>query len=223
MIETFKLIQNEKLEISHKRKTNTRKQNGEQMNPRNNKTEVYSINFNEHVEENDFKIKIDHLDGKKKIEIDKLIKDYKTVFAKDKYDIGTVKDYETRIDLSVDKYCSKRPYSMPQWILSILIQNQVMRYDVLENVAGGFRQVLIAKMNRKDKTATGSAGRNVVFNLLKESQLLHKGYCLFIDNWYSSPTLYRKLYKMKTNHGLQKPELIAKREANATTVIDAQV
>ncbi|KAI4472839.1 hypothetical protein M0804_015583 [Polistes exclamans] len=80
------------------------------MSPGNNKTEVCSINFNKHVEENDFKIKIDHLDGKKKIEIDKLIKDYKTVFAKNKYDIGTVTDYEPRIDLSVDKYCSKRPY-----------------------------------------------------------------------------------------------------------------
>ncbi|XP_043263450.1 piggyBac transposable element-derived protein 4-like, partial [Colletes gigas] len=51
----------------------------------------------------------------------------------------------------------------------------------------------------KDKTDTGSASRNVVINLLKESQLLHKGYCLFIDNWYSSPTLYRELYNMKTN------------------------
>ncbi|KAI4474221.1 hypothetical protein M0804_014960 [Polistes exclamans] len=51
----------------------------------------------------------------------------------------------------------------------------------------------------KDKTATGSAGRNVVFNLLKESQLLNKGYCLFIDNWYSSPKLFRDLYKRKTN------------------------
>lgn len=51
----------------------------------------------------------------------------------------------------------------------------------------------------KDKTVTGSASRNVVMNLLKESQLLHKGYCLFIDNWYSSPTLYRELYSMKTN------------------------
>lgn len=110
MIKMFRLIQNENLEISQKGETNIQKQNGEQMSPGNNKTEVCSINFNEHVEENDFKIKIDHLDGKKKIEIDKLIKDYKTVFAKNKYDIGTVKDYEARIDLSVDKYCSKRPY-----------------------------------------------------------------------------------------------------------------
>ncbi|KAL6416433.1 hypothetical protein ACFW04_013479 [Cataglyphis niger] len=51
----------------------------------------------------------------------------------------------------------------------------------------------------KDKTVTGSASRNVVMNLLKESQLLNKGYCLFIDNWYSSPILYRELYSMKTN------------------------
>lgn len=36
--------------------------------------------------------------------------EYKMVFAKDKYDIGTVKDYEARIDLLVDKYCNKRPY-----------------------------------------------------------------------------------------------------------------
>lgn len=51
----------------------------------------------------------------------------------------------------------------------------------------------------KDKTDTGSASRNVVMNLLKESELLHKGYCLFIDSWYSSPTLYRELYNMGTN------------------------
>ncbi|VVC31152.1 Ribonuclease H-like domain, partial [Cinara cedri] len=36
--------------------------------------------------------------------------DYKAIFAKDKYDIGTVKDYEARIDLLVDKFCTKRAY-----------------------------------------------------------------------------------------------------------------
>lgn len=51
----------------------------------------------------------------------------------------------------------------------------------------------------KDRTNAGSASRNVVINLLKESRLLYKGYCLFIDNWYSSPTLYRELYNMQTN------------------------
>lgn len=31
---------------------------------------------------------------------------YKSVFARDRYDIGTVKNYEAHIDLMVDKYCS---------------------------------------------------------------------------------------------------------------------
>jgi len=39
-----------------------------------------------------------------------LIKKYRAVFAKDKYDIGTVKDYEARIDIIIDKYCCKKPY-----------------------------------------------------------------------------------------------------------------
>lgn len=43
-------------------------------------------------------------------EIYELIDTYKAIFAKDKYDIGTVREYEARIDLLVDKYCTKRPY-----------------------------------------------------------------------------------------------------------------
>lgn len=35
---------------------------------------------------------------------------YSAIFAKDRYDVGTVKDYEAHIDLLIDKYCSKRPY-----------------------------------------------------------------------------------------------------------------
>lgn len=35
---------------------------------------------------------------------------YSAIFAKDRYDAGTVKDYEAHIDLLIDKYCSKRPY-----------------------------------------------------------------------------------------------------------------
>lgn len=39
-----------------------------------------------------------------------MINNNKSVFAKDKYDIGKVNEYEARIDLIVEKYCSKRPY-----------------------------------------------------------------------------------------------------------------
>lgn len=68
------------------------------------------INFNEHVRSQDFDIKINHLTVTLKTQIDILIERYKHIFAKDKYDVGTVKGYEARIDLIVDKYCYKRPY-----------------------------------------------------------------------------------------------------------------
>lgn len=105
-IEKFRLIQTDKLEI---------KQN---INSGDNKTveslketrDEYKINFNEHIEETNFNILVYHLDLQKQSEIEDLICKYKSLFAKDKYDIGTVKGYEAHIDLLVDKYCSKRPY-----------------------------------------------------------------------------------------------------------------
>jgi len=71
----------------------------------------YEVNFNENINNEDFEIKINHLTHEQQSEIDKLILEYQSVFAKDKYDIGTVQGYEAHIDLLVDKYCSKRPYS----------------------------------------------------------------------------------------------------------------
>lgn len=68
------------------------------------------VNFNEHINTNEFEISINHLDIYQKSEIEKLIDKYKAVFAKDKYDVGTVQGYEAHIDLMVDKYCYKRPY-----------------------------------------------------------------------------------------------------------------
>lgn len=38
-----------------------------------------------------------------------MIEENKTVFAKDKYDIGNLNEYEARIDFLVDIYCCKRP------------------------------------------------------------------------------------------------------------------
>lgn len=68
------------------------------------------INFNEHIEKNDFQISMNHLTQEEKAVIDELMGKYKPIFAKDKYDIGRVTEYEACIDLFVDKYCSKRPY-----------------------------------------------------------------------------------------------------------------
>jgi len=70
----------------------------------------FTINFNEHIDEYDFEISINHLDYQQKAKINEIIQKYKSIFAKNKYDIGIVKDYEAHIDVCVDKYCSKRPY-----------------------------------------------------------------------------------------------------------------
>ena len=115
MIKKFRLAQNENLKIEEKKpdiKTlkNTIEKNSNKEEDKDSKMEMYSINFNEHIQEKEFEITIDHLDYQKKNVIGKIIEDYKTVFAKDKYDIGTFKDYDAHIDLLVDKYCSKRPY-----------------------------------------------------------------------------------------------------------------
>ena len=91
LIKEFKLIQNENLEITQKNNNNLQDMNN---------NEQFYINKN-----TDFS-----LPDKKNSEIIKLIEKYKSVFAQDKYDVGTVTDYTARIDLMVDKYCSKRPY-----------------------------------------------------------------------------------------------------------------
>lgn len=75
-----------------------------------NKLEKCIVNFNDNFKQNNFRISENHLDCQQKTKIDTLMKKYDSIFAKNKYDIGTVKDYEARIDLSVEKYCCKRPY-----------------------------------------------------------------------------------------------------------------
>lgn len=108
MIKEFRLVQNENLEIIQKTKKNST--NGELDIKNTSKEDLYSINFNEHIKEEEFRMNMNNLNTQQKSEINRLIDKYKSSFAKDKYDIGTVRDYEARIDLLVDKYCSKRPY-----------------------------------------------------------------------------------------------------------------
>lgn len=128
-IKKFKLIQNEELKIEQKisdftgknekytdsdreiPETGIDKQNTEHKNiEKFQDVETKLINFNEHVDENNFQISINHINYHEKSMIENLIEKYKSLFAKDKYDVGAVKDYEARIDLIIDKYCSKRPY-----------------------------------------------------------------------------------------------------------------
>lgn len=114
-IKEFSLIQNENLEISQKvtiqrnESDSTETIKSDVEIPKEIKPDIL-INFNESINEENFIIWINHLDYEKQAIIDDLILNNKSVFAKDKYDIGKVKDYEAHIDLVVEKYISKRPY-----------------------------------------------------------------------------------------------------------------
>lgn len=113
IIKQFELTQNEKLEVRQKVEEIPKQEKVEKKdnpNEETNNTRPCSINFNEHVKESDFKINMGNLDTQQKTEINQLIDKYNSIFARDKYDVGTVREYEARIDLLVDKYCSKRPY-----------------------------------------------------------------------------------------------------------------
>lgn len=124
IIKQFKLTQNEDLKISQQTLENqekteiveeisTEKKTNfglPENNYKKNDSIKQSINFNKHIDKNNFEIKMNHLDLEKKAKINKLLDKYKSVFAKDKYDIGTVNEYEDRIDLLVERYCCKRPY-----------------------------------------------------------------------------------------------------------------
>ncbi|KAK2578064.1 hypothetical protein KPH14_008480 [Odynerus spinipes] len=108
MIKKFKLTQDENLKIKQVENPKMEEETG--IITKDKVIEQCSVNFNEHMEIDEFQSNLNHLSNWKKIKIEQLIEKYKNVFARDKYDIGIVKDYEARIDLIMDKYCSKRPY-----------------------------------------------------------------------------------------------------------------
>lgn len=116
-IKEFQLIQDENLRISQKAQQKHNTFNKKKSNRIKNdlitqkiENTKHLVNYNEHVKEENFNISINHLDYDKQSKIDDLIRKNAFVFARDKYDIGTVTDYEAHIDLLMEKYCSKRPY-----------------------------------------------------------------------------------------------------------------
>jgi hypothetical protein len=108
-IKRFHLTQDENLEINQKipRTVNIFEENVSTKQIFGNS---YLINFNEDIGAKNIEMNTNHLNYGQQSQIENLINDYAFVFAKDKYDVGTVSCYEAHIDLLVEKYCSKRPY-----------------------------------------------------------------------------------------------------------------
>lgn len=96
-----------KFGLTHDKNLNIKLNNTKQIDENNNR---YEVNFNEFIDTTKFEIDTNHLEDEKKRKIDNIVNNYKGIFAKDKYDVGEVKNYEAFIDLQIDRYCYKRPY-----------------------------------------------------------------------------------------------------------------
>ncbi len=107
LIKDFKLCQDENLEIFQK---NLNKVEKDELKKTDLLNEEFKVNFNEFIKTNNFESNLNHLDDKKKFRISFLIDKYKNIFAKDKFDIGSVKGHEACIKLIEHKYVSRKPY-----------------------------------------------------------------------------------------------------------------
>lgn len=103
-IKNFELTHDRNLNIIKQKESIEKKQKpGETL-------KEYNVNFNEGIDTDQFTVDTEHLNEKQKKEIATILDEYINIFAKDKYDVGRVKNYEAFIDLQTEKYCSKRPY-----------------------------------------------------------------------------------------------------------------
>lgn len=118
--------------------------------------DVCEINFNENINLDGFEMLTNHLDAYQQSEIESLIDKYKPVFAKDKYDIGTVRDYEAHIDLIVDKYCYKRPYRCtPEDRREIEIQiSKLLEKNLIEDSYSPFAAPVTLAFKKEDGRQT---------------------------------------------------------------------
>lgn len=75
-----------------------------------NSSKNFQINWNESIPVELFETKVSHLDSEKRSIIKNFIEKHSSLFAKDAFDIGSVKNYKAHISLSSDSYVSKKPY-----------------------------------------------------------------------------------------------------------------
>ncbi|KAG7296862.1 hypothetical protein JYU34_019721, partial [Plutella xylostella] len=90
LIKTYKLVQTKELKILQIKEDKEEYMMVKKPNETKslNEENEIEINFNEHVKEEDFEVKVEHLKGNERTIINELIEKYQTVFAKHKFDIG---------------------------------------------------------------------------------------------------------------------------------------
>lgn len=134
LIPTFRISVNESLEVYQlgTRLISIRKSN---VNETNNLEKSANFLNIELLDE-----KLSHLEEKKRIDFRKLLVLYQRSFAQHAFDVGNVKDYECRIDLSSSKFIAKKPYRCT-YDDQVEINNQVtelLKYNMISESRSPF-------------------------------------------------------------------------------------
>ncbi len=102
-IKKFRLRQDENLNISQNNNIIS------QVNP--DKTNIRpEVQSHAGIPVSELYLKLNHLNNTKQKKLYQILKTYNTVFAKDRYDVGKIKDYTACIKLTENKYTYKKPY-----------------------------------------------------------------------------------------------------------------
>lgn len=115
-IMAFRLCQDHTLKISQFQESKQNENNDTNKNfytSTTNELKInpeFEVNYNEQILVENFEINFNHLNKHQKEQIEKILNEYSSVFAKDRYDIGEVRNYEAQIKLIEDRYIAQKPY-----------------------------------------------------------------------------------------------------------------
>lgn len=109
-------------------------------------------NFNEGINIDEFNVNMEHLKTDQRRNINTLLDNYKSIFAKNKYVVGKVKNCEAFIDLQVDKYCYK---SSVEDKIEIEEQvSQLLKHNLIEESYSPFAAPITLDYKREEGKRT---------------------------------------------------------------------
>lgn len=134
-IKKFRLIQDENLQIKQKLRDN-----------------VDGVNDNELKKETD----LDHLECEKRLEIKTLLNKYNKCFASNKFDVGSIGNYEAEIRLKEDRYIAKKPYrcSFPDQKEIDAQISKLLENDLIEESSSPFAAPVTLAFKKEDGKRT---------------------------------------------------------------------
>lgn len=116
----------------------------------------YLVNFNEGIPTEQFDAKLEHLSGEKRKKLRLLIDKYESIFAKNKFDVGKVKDHEAQIKLVERRFISKKPYrcsTEDQKEIEFQIK-ELIKADLIEESCSPFASPVTLAYKRDEGTKT---------------------------------------------------------------------